>query len=243
MRHSIAAALVLSAAVSRATTLVALWAPGEVLLAADSAVIKTGGGLNFQTVGCKIGEGARAYYALSGIVDDDGTGYSASRYASEAAGGSGTVESLAANFAKAIEDPLRRELDDLRRDDPSQYLFLAQGHPALQAIFAGMEGGQPALVVAGFGLAPDGELKGFVRVIAKGDDGRGPRIIYAGQQSKIKAYLALHRDWSQADRTQLVNKLVQMEIDASEGQVAGPIDVLSIDGAGAHWLQHKQSCR
>jgi len=82
MQYSLPAALVLLAAVSHATTLVALWSPGEVVLAADSAVIKTARGLNFQTVGCKIGEGAGTYYALSGLIDDQASGYSATRYAS-----------------------------------------------------------------------------------------------------------------------------------------------------------------
>jgi hypothetical protein len=243
MRYSLPAALVVSAAVSHATTLVALWSPGQVLLAADSAVIKTAGDLNFQTVGCKIGEGAGTYYALSGLIDDEASGYSAMRYASEATTSGGNLETEAASFVAATQDPLTKELNAMRSNDPAQFEFLAQGHPALQAIFAGMEDGQPALVVAGFGVTPSGELNRFVRVVAKGDDGRGPRIIYAGQQSQIKAYLGTHRDWYQGDRGELARKLVQMEIDASEGQVAGPVDVLSIDNAGAHWIQHKESCR
>jgi len=244
MRYPIAvAAFVLLAVASKATTLVALWSPGEVLLAADSAVIKTAGDLNFQTVGCKIGEGAGTYYALSGLIDDEASGYSATRYASEAANSGGNLETEAANFVAAAQDPLKKELNGMRRDDPTQFALLAQGHPALQAIFAGTEDGQPALVVAGFGVAPSGELNSFVRVVAKGNDGRGPRIIYAGQQSQIKAYIKGHPDWYQGDRSELVRKLVQLEIDASEGQVGGPVDVLSIDGAGAHWIQHKQSCR
>jgi hypothetical protein len=243
MRYLLPAALVLSAAVSHATTLVALWSPGEVLLAADSAVIKTAGDLNFQTVGCKIGEGAGTYYELSGLIGDEASGYSAIRYASQAATSGGHLETEAASFVAAARDPLTKELNSVRSNDPTQFAFLVQGHPALQAIFAGMEDGQPALAVAGFGVAPSGELNSFVRVIAKGDDGRGPRIIYAGQQSRIKAYLGKHPDWYQGDRIDLVRKLVQMEIDGSEGQVAGPVDVLSIDNAGAHWIQHKESCR
>ncbi len=240
MRYSIAAAaLALSAVASHGTTLVALWSPGEVLLAADSAVIKTAGAVQFQAAACKIGEQAGTYYALSGLVDDAPAGYSATRYAGQAASSAANPESAAAIFVAAAETPLRRELDALRRDDPSQYAFLAEGHPALQAIFAGMEDGQPALVVAGFGLSPAGELSGFVRIVAKGDDGRGPRIIYAGQQAQIRNWLAVHRDWYAGDRGELVRKLVQMEIDASDGRVAGPVDVLSISPAGPRWLQHK----
>jgi hypothetical protein len=243
MRYSLPVVLALLAAVSQATTLVALWSPGEVLLAADSAVIRTAGDLNFQTLGCKIGEGAGTYYALSGLIEDEASGYSATRYANQAAASGGNLEAEAASFVVAAQKPLTKELNAMRSNDPAQFAFLSQGHPALQAIFAGVDDGGPALVVAGFGVAPSGELNSFVRVVARGDDGRGPRIIYAGQQSRIRAYLGNHRDWYRGDRADLVRKLVQIEIDASEGQVAGPIDVLSIDNAGAHWVQHKESCR
>jgi hypothetical protein len=240
MRYSFAAAALILVSAAHATTLVAIWSPGELLLAADSAVIKTSGGLEFRDVGCKIGEGAGTYYALSGLIDDEASGYSAARYAKEAASSGGSLERQADRFVAAVQVPLRSELDALRRDDPSQFGYLAHGHPALQAIFAGIENGQPSLVVAGFGLTPGGDLSSFVSVIARGDDGRGPRIIYAGHQSQIRAYLDSHPDWYGGDRGDLVRKLVQMEIDSSKGQVAGPVDILSIDASGPHWLQHKQ---
>jgi hypothetical protein len=83
----------------------------------------------------------------------------------------------------------------------------------------------------------------FVKMIADGDDGRGPRIIYAGQQSHIREYLASHRDWYLGDIPELVRNLVGVEIASSDGKVGGPVDVLELRPHGAaQWIQRKAEC-
>lgn len=236
-------ALLFTAALSHATTLVAIWSPGELLLAADSVVIHNLGPLAVQGNACKIGQQAGTYFAFSGLVDDQSLNYHVSTYAQQAASAGGSVETQAQRFVSAAREPLMKALATLQRDDPDQFTFLQQGHPALQAIFAGTEDGQPTLVVAGFAFDPTGQLSDFVRTVARGDDGRGPRIIYAGQQSQIRAYIKAHPDWYQGDHAALVQNLVQMEIDKSDGTVGGPVDVLAIGTGGAHWVQQKDSCR
>ena len=47
---------VVSVAAVRATTLVAVWSPNELLLAADSAVTLTGAGIAGRARACKIGQ-------------------------------------------------------------------------------------------------------------------------------------------------------------------------------------------
>jgi hypothetical protein len=236
-------ALLFTAALSQATTLVAIWSPGELLLAADSAVTQNLGPLAVQGSTCKIGQQSGTYFAFSGLVDDQSLNYHVSALAQQAAAAGGSVEVQAQRFVAAVRDPLVKALAGLQRDEPDQFRFLQQGHPALQAIFAGTEDGQPTLVIAGFGVGPDGQLGDFVRTVARGDDGRGPRIIYAGQQSQIRTYIKAHPDWYQGDRAALVRQLVQMEIDSSDGTVGGPVDVLAIETNGAHWVQQKDSCR
>ncbi len=127
-------------------------------------------------------------------------------------------------------------------DSPGDYEYLQQGHPALQAIFAEVGEGAPSLAVAGFSLTPDGSVSTFVKVIADGDDGRGPRIIYAGQQTHIREYLASHRDWYTGDIADLVRNLVELEIRASDGKVGGPVDVLQLRPHAAQWIQRKAKC-
>jgi hypothetical protein len=75
-----------------------------------------------------------------------------------------------------------------------------------------------------------------------GSDARGPRLIYAGQQERIRAYIKTHPAWIDDEAHDLVRKLVQVEIDAGSPFVGGPVDVISIDHAGARWIELKSAC-
>ena len=56
-----------------ATTLVALWSPDRLLLAADSNVITNDP--NLLGTACKISEDGSIFYAFSGLVEDSSVGY------------------------------------------------------------------------------------------------------------------------------------------------------------------------
>jgi len=224
-----------------ATTLVALWSPERLLIAADSNVITNMP--NVLGTACKISQDGPIYYAFSGLVEDKRAGYNVEMLAHEAAQGPGDLSIHLNHFLEAARDPLTRAVAEVKRDAPDQYAWLQQNHPVLQAIFADVESGPATLGVAGVTLAPDGSLIDFSRIVARADDGMGPRIIYAGQQTHIREYLQSHHDWASVDGTALVRNLVQTEIDASKGEVGGPIDILAIEPKEAHWIQRKDQCR
>jgi hypothetical protein len=90
---------------------------------------------------------------------------------------------------------------------------------------------------------PDGSIAEFNKVVASSDDGLGTRIVYAGRQQRIREYLKEHPDWSSENRTALVRTLVESEIDASNGEVGGPIDILAIEHHTVHWVQRKPECK
>ena len=75
LRTVSAALLLIPSALCHATTLIAIWSPGEILLAADSAVIKNLGPVAVQASACKIGQQAGTSYAFSGLVEDASLGY------------------------------------------------------------------------------------------------------------------------------------------------------------------------
>ena len=235
-------ALLCTGLAARATTLVALWSPGHVLLAADSAVITNIGPFSTVGSGCKIGSQSGTWFAFSGLVDDQSHGFNAAAVAQKAARAGGSVEEQANRFIAAVRQPLGAALAGLQKDDPDQFGYLEQGHPALQAIFVGTDEGQPSLVVAQANVGPDGQVSDLVRVIARGDDGRGPRVIYAGQQRNIRQWLDGHPDWYEQDHAALVQRLVQLEIDSSKGMVGGPVDVLELGPNGPHWIRQKSGC-
>jgi hypothetical protein len=225
-----------------ATTLVAVWSPEQLLLGADSSVTLETAALKTTGSACKIGQESSSFFAFSGLVDDGATNFHVESLAHEAVAGGGTLEDQLNRFVGLVEKPLASSVALVKRDSPAQFAFLEQGHPVLQAIFAFKGQGPATLAVAQFGVAPDGALAPMAKIIAQGDDGQGPRIIYAGQQAKIREYLNSHQDWYNGEKSDLVRNLIGLEIANSHGEVGGPVDIVKLTPNGARWLQRKTSC-
>jgi hypothetical protein len=238
----LAAAVLCAAAVSHATTLVAVWSPEQLLIGADSAVITEAGGFAIQGSACKIVQDQKFYFAFSGLVDEPSIKYNAEALAHRAMVEGGTLETRINRFIELTNPQLVAALEQVKRDTPEQYAFLQQGHPALQAIFAQVQDGPATLATVGFSVGPNGTVSPSAKVIANGDDGRGPRIIYAGQQSRIREYLRDHRDWFQDDQAELIRRLIGLEIAGSDGEVGGAIDILRLKPSAAEWVQRKAQC-
>lgn len=232
------AVLCLLAAVSaQATTLVALWTPDDVTLAADSRVVTDAG----TSDACKIVQSGDVWIAVSGLVTEARSGYEFGPIARRALGQSGPLQATLAGLADAVLPPLTRALAVVRVDAPADYARLQTGRPVLQAIFAARENGKPVLATVAFVMNAAGGLETRGSYV-DGSDARGPRLIYAGQQDRIREYLKTHPRWIEDDRAVLVRKLVQVEIDAGTPLVGGPVDLMRIDGAGARWLERKSAC-
>jgi hypothetical protein len=222
-----------------ATTLVALWTPDRIVLGADSMVV-TEGPAAFDA--CKIVNADGTWLAVSGLVTDSTAGFELGPLARLALGASGTMKEKLTRFADSVQTPLQRAYDGLRRDSPVEHARFASGRPVLQAIFAGQENGRPVLATVAFVPGTGGSLE-LRASLVDGSDARGPRLIYAGQQDRIREYLKAHREWFAADRQEIVRSLVQLEVDGGPGLVGGPIDIVEIDAAGTHWVQRKSGCQ
>jgi hypothetical protein len=98
------------------------------------------------------------------------------------------------------------------------------------------------MVTVSFAVDASGSLQPRASMI-DGSDLSGPRIIYAGQQDRIRTWLRSHQDWIGGDNAALVQKLVQLEVDANTPWVGGPVDVVEITGHGTRWLQSKSACQ
>jgi hypothetical protein len=228
--------------VQSATTLVAVWTPDQLVIGADSSVITTLGGRAVKTSACKINQEGSTFYAFSGLVEDQGIEFNVATLAQRAVQSGAGLADRVERFKQITREPLARAVARLKSDSPDDYEYLRRGHPALQAIFADVQPGAPSLAIAEFSVSPDGSLAMFGRMVADGDDGRGPRIIYAGQQSHIREYLTVHSNWYTGDGSELARKLVELEIASSDGKVGGPVDVLKLRPHGAQWVQRKPEC-
>jgi hypothetical protein len=221
------------------TTLVALWTPDRIVLGADSMVVSDGPAAYDA---CKIVNAGGTWLAVSGLVTDTGAGFELGPLARLALAPPGTMKEKLARFAASVQPHLQRAYEGLRHDSPVEYARFAGGRPVLQAIFAGQENGRPVLATVGFIPGIDGALEPRASLV-DGSDARGPRLIYAGQQDRIRDYLKTNRNWFESDRQAVVRNLVQLEVDAGTGLVGGPIDIVEIEPAGPHWVQKKSNCR
>jgi hypothetical protein len=223
---------------AQSTTLVAVWTPERLLLGADSLVVTDAA----PTEACKIAHEGATFFALSGLVEDRTAGFQLAPLARRALHRSGSMEEKLQSFLGSVRHPLARAVEAVRRNAPSEYAMLLQGRPVVQAIFAEPAEGSPVLAVASFAVAPDGTLSEYSSVLAHAKDRRGPRIIYAGQQSQIRAYLKSHPDWHAGDTAALVRGLIDLESRSGSGRVGGPVDLVEIGAQGANWVQKKPGC-
>lgn len=188
-----------------ATTLVAVWSPDQLIIGADSSAITSLGAVAIQASACKIGQQGSTFYAFTGLVEDQAAGFHAAPLAERAVRSAASLPERVARFVEIARAPLAEAVARLKSDSSGDDEYLQQGHPALQAIFVEAGQGAPSLAIVGFSVAPGGSVSTFVKMVADGDDGRGPRIIYAGQQSHIREYLSSHRDWYTGDVPDLVS--------------------------------------
>jgi hypothetical protein len=232
-----AAVLCLAVVSVHGTTLVALWTPDRIVLGADSRVVTDIG----SSDACKIGHSGDVWMAASGLVVEARTGYSLGTVARRALGDSGPLQLRVGRFVEAVQRPLEQAVAALRVDAPADYALLRSGRPVLQAIFAVRENDHPVLATVALVMNSAGEIEPRGSYV-DGSDARGPRLIYAGRQERIREYIKTHPRWIDDEAHDLVRKLVQVEIDAGSPFVGGPVDVISIDRAGARWIELKSAC-
>jgi hypothetical protein len=240
MRAAVPALLLAAASAVHATTLVAVWTPERLLLGADSLVFT--GVPGPAAAGCKITHQGDTYFALSGLVEDRSVNFDLAPLTRDAMKLTGSMDQKLAAFVRLARPGLARALAGVKKDSPADYEFLLAGHPVVQAIFAEVQSGSPLLAVASFQLQPSGDLREYSAVLADQNDARGPRIIYAGQQERIRAYLRTHKQWAAADHPTLVRDLIELEIGAQTGRVGGPVDLLAISPGRAEWIARKSQC-
>ena len=219
-----------------ATTLVALWTPDRVVLGADSLVVLNQG--LPAASGCKIAQEGSTFFALSGLVEDQAAGLSVRTAASDAAKQGGEMPATIGRFVTDVTPKLAKALDLLKRESSMDYEYLKSGRPVLQAIFAGLQNGSPVMATVGFNLDLQGGLRQQTNVVTAGN----PRLIYAGQQGRIREYLKAHRNWYTASNDGFIKDLVQLEVDVNSGLVGGPVDLLVLDAKGPRWLAKKPEC-
>jgi Proteasome subunit len=231
---------------ARATTIVVIRTPDEVVIAADSAAtVHEDGGRNVTESVCKIyGLDANLFFAVSGLVNDRLAGFSIPAIVAFVSGGGGNISAKLARAEGAVRDAVLIELPRVKARDPVGYADLIHAKGAVTVMLAGIEGGVPMAASFSLGLevSPEGSVETtMIRDSCPGNCPSGTRAFWFGEGAAIDR-LRAGRGLPKLPMLELAHYLVQLEIDAGAPSVGEPIDVLRITPNGAVWVQRKLSC-
>ncbi len=225
----------------RSTTIVALWTPEQVVIAADS-LTRVGdhqlGGLARSS--CKIVQVSNMFYALAGLPEDPETGFSAHDAVVVAARTPGKLIDKMKVFHTTVLPELRRALAHINAKYPASYQRIFKGRPVIDIIFAGVEDHSLAMVVMRIGLEDFAESGRILQYPNKAYE-----TAFIGQQDTINRLVKEHPGWTQGtsrDPIKIARMLVETQISENPETVGPPVDILSIGLRGSRWIQRKPEC-
>jgi hypothetical protein len=235
-------AVLLASAPALATAIVAIRTPDVVVLAADSRGTFAGGMETTRQV-CKIHRVGELFFAVAGLSEDPGRGFSAVSIVSGVLRSSDGVMRAARVAAEEMADPLRRELTKLAGEDKA---LLERSLATLPSVIVvGVDGGVPA--AAGFHFEVPGggswpaELS--LRTLnCPGDCPNGVYTFFLGQRSAIDRYVADRGRAFGMSPEDGAKFLVNLEIQAGSPGVGGPVDVVRVSSKRAEWISVKPGC-
>jgi hypothetical protein len=232
---------------AKATTIVIIRTPQEVVIAADSAATIRGDGLPATTrTVCKIYQlaGDRLFFAASGLMNDPQTGFNIPGIVASASQYGDSMSTRLAAVESEVQAAVLRELPRVKERDPAEYAKLINSKGAVTVVFAGIEAGAPAAAGFSLGLAvsPRGAIEpSIIRDSCPGNCPSGVRAFWFGEGGAIERLRATG-EMPKLGMPELARYLVQVEIDAGASDVGGPVDVLRILPGGPVWVQRKPGC-
>ncbi len=242
---------------ARATTIVVLRTPDQIVVAGDSLSgltrvrdSLTGIAGETKNSACKIIRVGNVFFASSGIGSDSETGFDVreiARASGEESNGLLTLQ----NFERVYLPSLAKELNFLRLANPAVYQKQSVENGPSAIVFFGFESGSTFFHARGYGASSSifGEAVSVRTVSAfdcPGDNcpvKRDSRIanVNFGSSAAILRYLA-PLVVPEADLLTVANKLVELEITDNPSEVGGPIDILRVTKNGGCWIKHEKEC-
>jgi hypothetical protein len=238
--------LLILAAASGATTIVAVKTKNEIVIGADSKVTDTFGDAAAK-LACKIIPAGGIVFAYAGFARDNQTGFNVPLIVSEAleqnlkAKPTEKVEKV----TQAVVEKLNVEIPLLKRNSFITYREKIEGRIFLRILVAAFEKKRPVLFVRQFRL---GQLAdGSAGVIVSNDDCdvkcKGAAVTrFLGESDAIDGLPEETRDFWKQGLAAGVRKLVEIQIAARDEYVGPPIDILSLTSGGFRWIQAKPQC-
>jgi len=223
-----------------ATTAIVLRNRYRIVLAADSRALY---GVNGAATECKLFELGDVYATMSGLVHY-GRSYRATGVIREGFSAPGSFQTHVATTASRLQSAVQRLLNTLRSQNPAEYQRLLQpsrGRSDLvQLAVAQVVNRRPMLAIIELQAGGAGQLQ--VRTTICPGQCRQDDMYYLGYWDHIQPYVADSGQPRNVASAASLDRLIRMEIKAHPGRVGAPINVLEVNGSGAHWLQNGGNC-
>jgi hypothetical protein len=221
-----------------ATSIVILRSPDRIYIGADSRRMYRDPAATFAGTVCKIVPAGQFYFLASGLtyandeqVADIGADAGRNAHSIKAA-----VELLRRRMQQFLPAALAAE-KQIERADAGRSLVL-------ETAFAGVENGSTLVSVQLYRKSgADGRARIESHTYSSSTPGRYD-FIFLGKRRAIDDRLAGRFPDIRSDRDAVgfITQMVNLEIAESPETTAGPIDLVKLDGSGAHWLQQKAAC-
>lgn len=232
--HNIAALIILLPPGS-ATTIVLIHTPDHIVVAADSLWLSSYDGRDyFPRISCKVRRVGSIYFSVSTLDTD---GMQVLSLASQAISHSDSVVDAANNFSRTLDVIAQKAA----AHETQSTLDRCWRKICTEVVFFEIEARQP--IVVRLRIEQIGKNRGSLKLIPHRDickrkcGGRSRIAWIIGQRDEIsrrsKADPALMNRYSDQE---LARRLVEIEKASLPQLVGGPIDVLTLDSTGGHWL-------
>jgi hypothetical protein len=231
--------LLFSGTISNATTIVAIWTPSDVTIAADAKYL-TGDGRALDPI-CKIRMTNGVLYAHSGLAANVKTGFSVDDLLNATLKTDGTLAERVERIDAQIVPRLRENLASIKSEDPEFTKRWIDAAP-LEIIFVAVENHQPELLIDAYkaNVGADGAV--MVTPTQKACPGvcdpRGTFGAFIGVHDLIDREAAA--DPNTVVRLGVegaVRHFVEEEIADRPDMVSGPLSIVRISDAGATWVE------
>ena len=234
-------AILLADAPVRATTLVIIRTPDQVIIAADSRRVWRGGDQPPQLT-CKLGTHDDVVFGMAGLVLENT--FDAYALVNMVLDTPGTLEEHALVLERMLRGPLLGMLARIRHELPRLFAEQLASGFVLNVTLGAVRHQMAQLEMRDFyaETAPDGALRlRVVRVSCPNDCPRPTEVFGVGETAAMMQHLTALSQLP-AGLPGLAAHLVEIEIADRPTLVGPPVDVVRSGRAGVEWLQRKPAC-
>ena len=188
---------------------------------------------------CKIIQEPGCTVAMAGLYEEGNSDFHLREYVHVACREPGDLRSKADAFLRIARRPFEEAVIGIRKSEPAYFANTIANKPT-EVIFAGIQDGEPGLMVRGLEADSAGKIR--VERFESTAPSYGRIGYFIGLNGHIRSYIQSHPDWAKADYAQLAPRFVELEIEAHPDLAGLPVSALEIDNKGVVVWLDKGAC-